>query len=580
VSDLLRLRDYQSATIRALHTRWDAGDRRVAAVLPTGAGKTVVFSHLSSGFVADNPGRRVLILAHTDELVSQAVKKLRDVAPHLRVGVVKASRNDVRAQVIVASVQSLRSEKRRRQIRNVGLVIVDECHHAAATTYRKILEHYGCFLDQDPVAARLGIDPILVAGFTATLARGDKLSLADVWQSVAYRKDIAFMIRAGYLLDLTGRRVEVDDLDLKNVKRSGGDYQAASLGEAMTASLAPEIVARAYLEHAPDRSGVLFAPTVSAAQAFAGALDDLGVKTEVVHGGMPVTERRAIIARFEAGVTQVISNCMVLTEGFDSPRASCVVIARPTRSAPLYQQMVGRALRPYPGQTQALVLDVVGASQVHGLASLIDLSEKPITLKPDQSFLDAVDELEEAEPEEPGARPKLVHRGPVKVVEFDPLARDSKRVWMATHGGHYFLSAGTGKGAVYVFLIPAGGDAEPGTWDVAWCTKDPYDAVDGKRGDVTEHRGVSLDAAFAWGEDLALELSSKSLFAVNTLSKAVQWRKELPSQSQRDYARRLRISDRITEGMSKGDVARLIDVEVGSRRIDPIPALLQSLTSR
>jgi superfamily II DNA or RNA helicase len=144
VSDLLKLRDYQSATIRALHTRWDAGDRRVAAVLPTGAGKTVVFSHLSSGFVADNPGRRVLILAHTDELVSQAVKKLRDVAPHLRVGVVKASRNDVRAQVIVASVQSLRSEKRRNQIRNVGLVIVDECHHAAATTYRKILEHYGC----------------------------------------------------------------------------------------------------------------------------------------------------------------------------------------------------------------------------------------------------------------------------------------------------------------------------------------------------------------------------------------------------------------------------------------------------
>jgi superfamily II DNA or RNA helicase len=573
VSDLLRLRDYQSATIRALHTRWDAGDRRVAAVLPTGAGKTVVFSHLSSGYVADNPGRRVLILAHTDELVSQAVKKLRDVAPHLRVGVVKASRNDVRAQVIVASVQSLRSEKRRKQIRNVGLVIVDECHHAVAGTYLKILEHYGAF-------AEYPSNESLVAGFTATLARGDKLSLADVWQSVAYRKDIAFMIRAGYLLDLTGRRVEVDDLDLRAVKRSGGDYQAASLGDAMTASLAPEIVARAYLEHASDRSGVAFWPTVAAAQQFVNAACDLGLKTELVHGAMPIAERRGVIARLDAGVTQVVSNCMVLTEGFDSPRVSCVVIARPTRVAPLYQQMVGRGARPYPGQTNALILDVVGASQVHGLASLIDLSEKPIKLAPDQSFLDAVDELEEAESEEPGARPKLVHRGPVKVIEFDPLARDSKRVWMATHGGHYFLSAGTGKGAVYVFLIPAGGDAEPGTWDVAWCTKDPYDAVDGKRGDVTEHRGVSLDAAFAWGEDLALELSSRSLFAVNTLSKAVQWRKQPPSQSQRDYARRLRIADRITEGMSKGDVARLIDVEVGSRRIDPIPALLQSLTSR
>lgn len=561
MSSLLRLRDYQDAAITALEKGWSAGSQRQAVVLPTGAGKTVVFSHLSSGYVTANGGKRVLILAHTDELVRQAAKKLHDVAPHLRIGIVKAAENDVRATVIVASVQSLRSAARRAQIKNVGLVIVDEAHHATAKTYRDILEDLGCYR---PGGA-------LAAGFTATLMRGDKASLADIWQSVAYRRDISFMIRRGYLVEPRGKRIVVDNLDLSKVRKSGGDYAAGDLGEALEASLAPETVAAAYVEHAADRPGILFAPTVEAAYTFADELNAAGIVTETVHGALPAAERRDILARLESGATQVISNCMVLTEGFDSPRVSCVVIARPTRSAPLYQQMVGRGLRPDPtiarqGQ-DCLILDVVGASTQHGLASLIDLSEKRIQLADGQGLIEAEDELAAME-EGLGLLagfPPEVHDGPVVAIDFDPLAAASSRVWLKTAGGTYFLSAGTGPGAVYVFAVPA---ADPGTYDVAWCTKDAYGARDGKRGDVTEHRSVGLELAFAWGEDVAEEMGGES--AAMTLNKKATWRRTRPSDKQLDLCRSRGIA--VPEGASKGDVSALIDTMMASKRIDPIAA--------
>jgi len=554
---------------------------------------TVVFSHLSSQFVTANGGRRVLILAHTDELVTQAAKKLRDVAPHLKVGIVKAARNEVSATVIVASVQSLRNPARRAMIRNVGLVIVDECHHATATTYRAILEHFGCMdvpcgrcvndRSGEPCSDCLGTglnqggaERTRAAGFTATLVRGDKGKLSEIWEKVSYRKDISFMIRRGYLLPPRGKRVEIDDFDLSKVKKSGGDYQAGALEEALDASLAPEIVAKAYVEHAGARPGILFAPTVESAYSFAAELVAQGVSAEVVHGALAQEERRAILRRLESGETQVICNCMVLTEGFDSPKVACIVIARPTRSAGLYQQMVGRGLRPDPAQPHegqdCLILDVVGASAVHGLASLVDLSDREIKeLKDGQSLIEAEDEFDQWEEEMAGAdaRVKLTHFGPTVVVDFDPLATASSRMWLKTTGGTYFLSAGTGGGSVYVFVVPATGpDADPGTYDVAWCCKSSYDAINGQRGAVSEHRGLSLDLAFTWGEDLASDMGG--LNADMTLNKASRWRKTAPSDKQLAMCRSRGIA--VPEGASKGDVSALIDGQMASKRIDPIAA--------
>ena len=628
MSSLLKLRDYQAGAIDGLNAKFSDGLRRVAVVLPTGGGKTVVFSHLSNGYITANGGKRVLILAHTDELVRQAAKKLKDVAPHLSVGIVKGPIRQTKTDVVVASVQSLRDPKKRNQIQNVGMVIVDECHHATAKTYLDILRHYGCLGEECSACGGKGIDysgpcsdcmgagdlpgsGAVAAGFTATLMRSDKAKLSRVWQDVAYKKDISFMIRAGYLLPPRGKRIVVDDLDLAKVKKSGGDFQASDLGEALEASLAPEAVAKAYVEHASDRTGILFAPTVEAAYTFADELNAVGIKTEVVHGDIQTLsqgERRAILARLESGETQVVANCMVLTEGFDCPRVSCVVVARPTKSSPLYQQMVGRGLRidptrPREGQ-DCLILDVVGVSANHTLASLVDLSERQIELKDGQSLIEAEDELDEKEAtEDLVIGPDYFHDGPVKAVDFDPLAAASSRVWMKTAGGVYFLSAGTGDEGVYVFVIPATRkpcaqhsmseptkvinsaddvadellcecsgsgftEPDPGTYDVLWCTKDTHVARQGQRGGMTEHLGIPLDLAFAWGEDVASEMGGES--GSMTLNKSSSWRKTKPSDKQLSMCRRFGIE--VPEGASKGDVSALIDTRFASRRIDPIAA--------
>lgn len=543
MTDLLPLRPYQHDCIATLEDMWLQGYQRLAAVLPTGAGKTVIFAHLIKRHRETNPTHRVLVLAHTDELVEQAVKRIRDVAPHLRIGVVKASRNEVHADVIVASVQTLRSAKRRERIKDVGLLIIDECHHSTAKTYRDILDYFDAFTPDSGIR---------VAGFTATFARGDKAKLSEIWEDVAYRRDIITMIKEGYLLNVRGKRVEVPDLDLSSVRKARGDFHEGDLGEAIEHSMAPEIVAKAYVEHASDRSGVVFTPTVATAYLLSNHLNEAGIRSDVVHGGLATNARRDIISRLESGDLHVVANCQALTEGFDSPIVSTVVIARPTRSAPLYQQMVGRALRLHPGQTEALLLDVVGASKSHDLRSLIDLSSAP-------AATDCVDctllDLEEIA--ERGEFSRLIHYGDVDTVEFDPLARASRRTWLRTQCGTYFLSAGND---AYVFLSPSA--ALIGNWDVAWCSKGRAK----RDGGFSEHIGVGMEYALLWGEELASDMGGELMDTYT--SKGAPWRRKRATDKQLGLAESLGLT--VGPEIRAGDLSKLIDTHLASARIDPI----------
>jgi superfamily II DNA or RNA helicase len=576
VSALLPLRNYQRGALDGLMEGWTTEGRyRLAVVLPTGGGKTVCFAHLAKEHLDQHPGERVVVLVHTDELVSQAYNKIKMVAPHLEVGIVKASRNDVRAHIIVASVQSLRSAKRRAQILRVGLVIVDECHHATARTYRTILEDFGCFGGR-----------VRAAGFTATLERGDGGPLGEIWQDVAFQRDIAWMIRRKYLINVHGKVVQVPDLDLASVKSTRADYREGELGDALADSLAPELVAKAYAEHAHDRTGIAFFPTVASAYVFRDAFVAQGITCEVIHGALPIEERRDILARFEAGKIQVIANCMVLTEGFDSPKVSCIVVGRPTKSKPLYIQMVGRGLRvdpmrPYEEQ-DCLILDVTGVSAMHDLRSLADLSDKPVK-KPreGQTLLDLEDEFDSGEGVEQD--PEHFYVGPVEVKEFDPLKAKSSRAWNHTAKGTPFLSAGK---EAYVFLVPG---AEPGSWTVAWSTKSSTTrryacgpdripaaycqcgrSCSGRPGDLTEHRDMALEMAMAWAEDLAVDMGADA--EGFSRKKKAPWRKAPAKPAAKDYARTLGI--KFPEDIRGGELSDQIDKIIASRRIDPIVAVL------
>lgn len=530
---LLKPWPFQREAIDKIHEALRRGVRRPAVVLPTGTGKTVVFGHLTIEWLKANIDKRVLILAHRIELIEQAQNRLHDVAPGLRTGIVMGTQNETRARVVIASVQTLRGESRMRMLEDVGLIIVDECHHATAASYRAIMDYYDC----------------PAVGFTATMGRGDEASLGEVWQEVVYRMGIDRAIAEGWLVRPRGVHVQVDDLDLSNVRRSGGDYREGDLGEAIVNSLAPEAIAKAVMEHSPDDPGFIFAPTVEAAEVIGDAVSAAGAPTLIVHGEQHKNERKAAWEAYRRGDAQFITNCMVATEGTDEPKTHTVVIARPTLNPFLFVQMVGRALRLFPGKTGALVLDVVGATKRHDLSSKIELfgqeREPKDKIVKDLEEIDLDDIMENGFGEAPA---KETVDGPLVSTEVD-LFRGSSSLWLQTYKGVWFLPAGDR----YIVIVR---DAERKYDVVAMSAK--------VRGDSRwVIRGVdSLGYAMSWAED---DVTGPEL---TVASKARPWRARQPSQAQKDLADRLGLIR--APAMRQGEVSNMISIVFASRRIDPL----------
>jgi superfamily II DNA or RNA helicase len=360
----IKLHYYQREAVDAIQAAYARGVKRPAIVHATGAGKSVALSKLASEHLRD-VGGRVAVVAHRIELIENNAREISDVDPTLNVGVVKGNRNETRADVVSCSVQTLAGERRRQMLADVSLVIIDECHRAAAKSYLDILRHYGCYGANGQGAH--------AAGFTATMVRGDDKALGDVWQEIVHTKDIASLVQEGFLVRPRGLRVRVEDLDLSKVKRSGGDYQADALGEALEQSLAPEAIAKAMREHAADRRTVLFAPTVHSAGVICEALKDSGFTAAVVHAGTPDVERRQVAEDSRTGKVQIVCNALLYTEGTNWPWLSCVVIARPTRSKGTFVQMAGRGLRLYPGKSDCLIMMIGGSAAGHSLLAPVEL---------------------------------------------------------------------------------------------------------------------------------------------------------------------------------------------------------------
>lgn len=554
MSTQLPLRDYQRAALDAVYDCWDTGVQRPAVVAPTGAGKTVMFSHLIRE-EHEATGRRTVVLVHRDELADQAMDKIRQVAPHLSVGKVKAADNDVHADVVVASVQTLARGDRLDQLLDTtdpfGLVIVDECHHAVAPSWLRVLEGLGAQFSKDYAENWA----VRMVGFSATLARSDGVGLGSVWQKVAYAISLVRLIRRGYLADVRGLQVKLEDLDLADVRRSGGDYQTGALGEALTAANIGEVVAQAYLEHAASRQGVVFTPTVDTAFDVANALNAADLPAAVISGTTPRDERQVLYRWYQEGKVQVLVNCMVLTEGFDAPWASCAVIARPTQSAPLYTQMVGRVLRPWPGKRDALVLDVVGASENNKLATLIDLAPGKVrTLADGQTLAEAVEEAELAAAADEAERRELARQSRMAVQDVDLFAQ-SRSVWLRTQAGVWFIPTREGE----FFLWPSD---EPGLWDVCQAPVDGYRRLPWQR----LHTGLSLDLAMSWAQTEAEEADA------SVASRDASWRRKggKASEGQQKMLARFPalLDGHDPAELGKGEASDLISIGVASRQMD------------
>ncbi|MES1174780.1 MAG: DEAD/DEAH box helicase [Myxococcales bacterium] len=359
------LRPYQRQAIEAVLSARRAGVRRLVICLPTGAGKTVIFSRL-----AELAQRQVLVLAHREELLAQAREKLSHALQGTDVVAIErgAERGARDAKVLVCSIRSLHEERLAEVIRgrNIGLVIYDECHHAAAEDNLRVLRQLGVFEPNWPGT---------LLGFTATTARGDGRGLDGVFERIVYSRTLPELIDDGYLSPLRGYRVSTA-ADLTRLSSTGLDFREDELADAVDIEERNALVARSIQELARDRRTIAFCVTVNHARNLCRSLNVLGVPSGIVHGALPSAERARALSDFRRGTTQVLCNVAVLTEGFDDPGVSCIAMARPTRSEGLYAQCVGRGTRLHPAKKDCLILDFVDVSRL-SLCSLPSLFGVP-----------------------------------------------------------------------------------------------------------------------------------------------------------------------------------------------------------
>ena len=454
---MFKLRPYQQEAIDEVLAARERGVKRMVISLPTGAGKTVIFSRLAA-----QAERQVLVLAHREELLTQAKNKLERTLESMGLeGSVEIEQGEKRAspdaKIAVCSIRSLHPERLGRMMkgRDLELIIYDECHHAAATDNKRVLEQIGCF-EHDWGGTLLG--------FTATTRRGDGQGLDDVFEEIIYSRTIGQMIADEYLTPLRGYRIATS-ADLVRVGKSGEDFNIEELSEAVDIKERNALVARSIQELARDRRTIAFCVTVAHAKNLSKALNKIGVPTGVIHGEMKREARDFVLTNFAEGRLQAITNVMVLTEGFDDPGVSCIAMARPTRSSSLYTQCVGRGTRLAEGKEDCLVLDFVDLSDV-SLTTLPTLFGLPQDVQLDgedveearQQFLQLWDDHPHLEIDPGEITLDEIKR---RAASFDPLTLDldpeitaiSPLAWVSLGSAGLALHVSPKRGKVLEFLV-------------------------------------------------------------------------------------------------------------------------------
>jgi len=373
-----------------------------------------------------------------------------------------------------------------------------------------------------------------VVGVTATPERGDHHSLRQVFDRIVYQKTLLEMMQAGYLVDLRALQVLLQaDFDALRIQQ--GDFVETELESLLLAANAPAQVLAAFQVHAADRKALLFTPTVTLAYAMAAMFCAAGIAAEALDGTTPLAIRRAILQRLHTGETRVVANCAVLTEGFDEPSVDCIMVARPTQSAPLYQQMLGRGTRTYPGKTDCLVLDVVGVSTHHTLHTAATLFACDAKRLARQSVLELL-----ARPAHPDQE-DISLTGTLRSTPVDLFARRALR-WVQTRQGAWVLALGAQHGTL--LLRPDG----PDSWQVLQVRRD---AEPMQLGDT-----LPLPYAQGLAEDYARHLGVARLVEAEA-----PWRQHPATEKQTALLRKLGMTPR--PGLTKGEAAELLAAVLG-----------------
>jgi ATP-dependent helicase IRC3 len=543
----IELRDYQIEALERVKKAYTEGRRRVLVSLPTGTGKTVVFASFPRHFKMK---KRLLVLAHREELLIQAEQKFRGVDPDLKIGIERAEDYaSSESQVVIASVPTLARSNGSRLSRfkpdDFSVVVVDEAHHAVADSYRTILDYFGLF---SPGTSRF------LVGFTATPRRGDKQGLGEVFEEVCYARDLRQMIDAGYLCHIRGWRID-SNLSLDGVQIRHGDFVESQLARVVNVPSRNSLLPLVYRKLANYRRAIVFCVDVQHAKDVCQVFRDAGIRAAAVWGDMPKDERREVLSRFSQGEISVLTNCNLLTEGFDEPRINSVILARPTKSKLLYAQMVGRGTRLHPEKSDLMVVDVADNSRHHTIPGLHSLFNLPLNMNLEGSrALDVERDVERVSREWPWIDISRLHKPEdikfaatrIDFFNFDPPAE------LAGHTEHVWYRSTDN----YRLNLPEG--------EVLTIESNLLDSWDIRLSHGSHSRLLAqadtLTRALAIADTFVLTERSD---AVNFVKRLADWRSGPPTEKQMEVLARKRIP--LPEGLTKGQASQIISQLFASR---------------
>ena len=527
------LRPYQQEALDSINAYYDKGVKRQLVVLPTGAGKTVIFSHLPQ---IKNNSVPMLVLAHRAELLTQAKTKIGWSNPDLNIEIEQGENHAGHSDVVVASVPTLGRAESERILKYpkdyFKAIVIDEAHHAAAPTYRRILDYF---------------DAEFVLGVTATPQRSDKTRLTDVFDEIVYYKTIQDLIKDKWLCPLVGYRIKTDT-DISGVATNDGDYIASQLEDVIDNPTRNATIVAAYNNLVPQSKAIVFCAGVQHAKNVALSFRQSQVSTEVILGDTDVDEREKILLRFASGETKVLVNVGVLTEGFDEPTVETIILARPTRSTLLYTQIVGRGTRLHESKNHCTILDIADTTKGKkpiGLPSLLGLP--PDFDLQGQDLVEVADKYQELQEYCPGEAVRVLEPGDIdlaytRINLFMPpppnefVQEYSRFVWAEVGENEFHLGINNDN-SLKIFVDALG----------RWC--------------VQYHNRTNGIKILGYPKDMrdAFVRSDKwvtDCFDTNLIDATSVWRSDGPSDAQKKLLKRIGVP--LTADMTKGTASQII----------------------
>jgi len=396
---IIELKEHQQSALENLREMRDNGESIALLYHATGTGKTVTAASDAKHF-----GERTLFLAHTRELVSQASITFKEIWPDKRTGMYIAEEKDKDAYIVCASIQSVAQNLEDFSPDEFGYIIIDECHHGTANTYRKILGYF---------------KPKFTLGLTATPERTDGEDLLELFQNVAHKLDLKTAVEIGELSPIRCIRIKTN-VDLSTVRINGIKYYSQDLESKLFVPERNKIIVDTYLNFVKDKKTVVFCASVKHAEEIANLFKENGVDCEAVSGTMKTKERERILNRYEYGDINVLCACDLLNEGWDSPRTEVLFMARPTMSKTLYMQQLGRGMRKCEGKEFLMVFDFVDNANLfnmpYSLHRLLNIKE----YRPGQYVLASKQQIElDRDLFAKGEKPDVLLDFPIDVMDYE-----------------------------------------------------------------------------------------------------------------------------------------------------------------